>query len=63
LAHRVSALGHLQRAAELPSAIAELLLRKPDFSCALARKRLFYVKNPEHLARYVQGLRSAGIKE
>jgi TolB-like protein len=62
-AHRVSALGHLQRAAELPSAIAELLRRKPEFSCSFARERLFYVKNPEHLARYVQGLRSAGIKE
>jgi len=63
LAHRVSALGHLQRAAELPSAIAELLLRKPEFSCSFARERLFYVKNPEHLAHYLQGLRSAGIKE
>jgi len=63
LAHRVSALGHLQRAAELPSAIAELLRRKPEFSCSFARERLFYIKNPEHLARYVQGLRSAGIKE
>lgn len=63
LAHRVSALGHMQRMKELPSAIAELLERRPDFSCTFARERLFYVKNPEHLARYVQGLRSAGIKE
>jgi len=62
-AHRVSALGHLQRAGELPSAIAELLQRKPEFSCAFARERLFYIKNPRHLELYVQGLRSAGIRE
>jgi len=62
-AHRVSALGHLRRAAEVPAAVAELLRRKPEFSCELARERLFYVKNPEHLARYLEGLRSAGIRE
>jgi adenylate cyclase len=62
-AHRVSALGHLQRAAELPGAVAELLQRKPEFSCSFARERLFYLRNPEHIARYVQGLRSAGLKE
>jgi TolB-like protein len=62
-AHRVSALAHLRRTAELPGAVAELLHRKPEFSCSLARDRLFYLKNPEHLARYLQGLRSAGIAE
>jgi len=63
LAHRVSALGSLQRSAELPSAVAELLQRKPGFSCSFARERLFYIKNPEHLERYLSGLRSAGITE
>lgn len=62
-AHRVAALGHLELHSELPSAVAELLHRRPDFSCRFARERLFYVKNPEHLDLYVQGLRRAGIQE
>jgi hypothetical protein len=42
---------------------AELLHRKPDFSCSLARRRLFYVKDPAHLDLYVEGLRKAGLPE
>lgn len=62
-AHRVAALGHMQREEELRIAVAELLRRKPGFSCGFARKRLFYVKNPLQLNRYVEGLRKAGIPE
>jgi hypothetical protein len=62
-AHRVSALGHLQNHDELPTARDELLQRSPDFSCGLARRRLFYVKDDAHLDLYVQGLRLAGIKD
>jgi TolB-like protein/Tfp pilus assembly protein PilF len=61
--HRVAALGYLQRESELAVALAELRQRKPDFSCAFARARLFYIKDPEHLERYVQGLRMAGVTE
>jgi len=60
-AHRVAALGHLQRPEA--SALAELLQRQPDFSCRLARKRLFYIKDPVHLDIYVEGLRKAGVPE
>lgn len=35
----------------LPDARAELSERKPEFSCTFVRERLFYLKNPEHLAR------------
>ena len=62
-AHRVSALGHLHRVEELHDAITALLQRKPDFSCGYARKRLFYVKNPDQLQLYIEGLRKAGIPE
>jgi TolB-like protein/DNA-binding winged helix-turn-helix (wHTH) protein len=62
-AHRVAALGHMQREEELKIAIAELLQRKPEFSCGFARKRLFYVKNLLQLDGYVEGLRKAGIPE
>jgi TolB-like protein/DNA-binding winged helix-turn-helix (wHTH) protein len=62
-AHRVSALGHLDRPEDLQAATSELLQRKPDFSCGFALKRLFYVKNPDQLELYVAGLRRAGIPE
>jgi hypothetical protein len=62
-AHRVSALGQLERPDDLRVAVGELLQRKPDFSCGFARKRLFYVKDPGQLALYVEGLRKAGIPE
>ena len=62
-AHRVSALGHLQRADELRTAVAELLQRKPDFSRSFARQRLFYIKRPDHLSVYLEGLKLAGIPE
>jgi TolB-like protein/Tfp pilus assembly protein PilF len=60
-AHRVSALGHLQQIDAMRAAKAELLQRKPEFSCAFARRRLFFVKNPAHLELYVEGLLKAGI--
>ena len=62
-AHRVSALGHLRNQDDLPAAKADLLQRNPDFSCSLARRRLFYVRDNAQLDLYVQGLRLAGIKD
>jgi TolB-like protein len=62
-AHRVAAFGYLQRPAELAAAAAELMRRKPGFSCAFARQRLFYIKEPAHIERYLEGLRRAGIPE
>jgi TolB-like protein/DNA-binding winged helix-turn-helix (wHTH) protein len=62
-AHRVSALGHLDRRDELPMALGELRDRKPEFSRNFARKRLFYVKDPDQLHLYDEGLRRAGIPE
>lgn len=59
--HRVSALGHLGKQAELKVAVEELLEHRPDFSCSLACRRLFYVKDNAHLEVYLQGLRKAGI--
>jgi len=61
-AHRVAALGHLQRP-EAQAALVELLQRQPDFSARLARKRLFYIKDPLHLDIYIEGLRKGGVPE
>jgi hypothetical protein len=62
-AHRVAALGHLGRQIELSNALTELRARKPNFSCAFARERLFYLKDPMHVERYIEGLRKAGLEE
>jgi Predicted integral membrane protein len=62
-AHHVAALGYLQRADELETALAELRKIKPDFTCKLARERLFYLKNPDQIALYIDGLRRAGVPE
>jgi TolB-like protein len=60
-AHRVSALGQLDKPHERAVAVGDLLQRKPDFSCSFARKRLFYLKDRDQLDLYVEGLRRAGI--
>jgi TolB-like protein/DNA-binding winged helix-turn-helix (wHTH) protein len=62
-AHSVSALGHLQRPDDLRVAVSELLQRKPEFSCGFAQQRLFYIKQPDQLLLYLEGLRKAGIPE
>jgi TolB-like protein/DNA-binding winged helix-turn-helix (wHTH) protein/Tfp pilus assembly protein PilF len=62
-ANRVSALGHLGQAGELRMAVNELLQRNPSFTCSFARKRLFYVRDPEQLELYLEGLRRAGMPE
>lgn len=61
--HRVAALGHLRDAEELEKAVPELLERRPGFTCGLARKRLFYIEDREHLDLSLEGLRKAGIPE
>lgn len=62
-AHRVAALGHLQRPDELEAALADLRQINPDFTCKFAQGRLFYVKNPDQIALYIYGLRRAGVPE
>jgi TolB-like protein len=62
-AHRVAALGYLDRREDLRHALDELLQRKPGFTSRFARERLFYVRNPAHLDIYVEGLHRAGLPE
>jgi len=51
----------LQQLDALRTATVELLQRKPEFSCAFAKRRLFFIKNPAHLELYLEGLLKAGI--
>lgn len=59
----VAALGYLDRPDETRAAVAELLRRKPEFTCRFARDHLFYVKDQAQVDYYVAGLRKAGIPE
>ncbi len=57
------ALAHLDRPRQAERAVARLLAEKPNFSYAFAEKKLFYIKRPEQLALYLDGLRKAGVPE
>lgn len=61
--HRVAALGHLHRSDELNSALTELRQINPDFTCKIAQRRLFYVKDQNQIDLYIGGLRKAGVPE
>lgn len=60
-AHLVVALGHMSKNDEAREAAAELLRRKPDFSCRYAETRLFYLASRAQVEHYVEGLRRAGV--
>jgi adenylate cyclase len=60
-AHLVAALGHLSRKDEASNAVAELLRRKPNFSCRYAEEHLFYLENRVQIEHYLEGLRNAGV--
>jgi len=58
-----AALGHLGNIDEARSALEELLRRKPDFSVGFVRRFVFYIKIPDQLELYLDGLRKAGVPE
>lgn len=57
----VSALGHLDRAEEATTARGKLLAQYPGFTCGFARERLFYIREPQQIEHYIDGLVKAGI--
>ena len=60
-AHRVVALAHLGRHDEAERARDRLLAACPRFTIRYARAKLFYLKRPEQLDRYLGGLEIAGV--
>lgn len=62
-AHMTVALAHLDRQPEAEQTAARLLRENPDFSLTFAREKLFYLKLPEQIELYLDGLRKAGIPE
>ena len=61
-AHRAVALAHQGKSDEALKAAEELLKLAPQFSLAFAEEKLFYLKIPEQLNGYLDGLRKAGIE-
>ncbi|MEC9367150.1 MAG: winged helix-turn-helix domain-containing protein [Pseudomonadota bacterium] len=61
--HRAVALACLGRKEEAQQVVKSLLIEKPGFSCAFARRKLFYLKSQCQLDGYISGLRNAGVPE
>ncbi len=62
-AHLTSALGHLGDPVEFVAAREDLLAHKPQFTVAFAKEHLFYLKLPNQMSVYLEGLRLAGVPE
>jgi len=60
-AHKAVALALLGRRDAARKTVGRLLAEKPGFSRAFARKKLFYLKRPEQLQLYLDGLEKAGV--
>jgi TolB-like protein/DNA-binding winged helix-turn-helix (wHTH) protein len=56
-----AALGSIGRRPDAELAAAELLQRKPDYTCEFARQELFFCHDDAFVERFVAGLRNAGI--
>jgi len=62
-AHKAVALAHLGRDAEAKQTVQRLLQQNPRFSLKFAREKLFYLKLPEQIELYMDGLKKAGVPE
>lgn len=60
-AHAAVALAYLDRPEDAHGMVKRLRSERPSFTCAFARKKLFYLKRPEQLALYLEGLEKAGV--
>jgi TolB-like protein/Tfp pilus assembly protein PilF len=60
-AHAAVALAYLERPDEARRMVERLLAEEPAFSRAFAEKKLFYLKRPEQLKLYLEGLDKAGV--
>jgi tetratricopeptide (TPR) repeat protein len=56
-----ASLGLLGEREEAAAAAADLLERKPDYTCSFAREDLFFCGNQDFIDRYAEGLRRAGV--
>ncbi len=59
-AELVETLGELDNARR---SVTQLRKERPDFTLGFAEKKLFYLKDPEQLRIYLEGLALAGVPE
>jgi len=57
----LSALGHLGDRQQATTTAAQLMAERPEFTCSFARERMFFVKKPDQMNLFLEGLRKAGI--
>ena len=62
-AHKAVAFAYLGDQVKARSSVSKLLEERQDFTCEFAKKKLFYLKDPEQLRMYVEGLALAGVPE
>jgi tetratricopeptide (TPR) repeat protein len=62
-AHMAVALAYLDRDQEAAQTVQRLLQQNPAFSIAFAKEKLFYLKMPEQIELYIDGLKMAGVPE
>ncbi len=60
-AHTAVALAYLDRLDEARRSVEKLLVENPAFTIAFAKQKLFYLKRPEQLKLYLDGLAMAGV--
>ena len=60
-AHMAVALAFLDRLDEARRSVEKLLAENPAFTTAFAKRKLFYLKRPEQLKLYLDGLAMAGV--
>jgi TolB-like protein/tetratricopeptide (TPR) repeat protein len=62
-AHKAVALAYLGEKDDAQRSVARLLKERPDFTIEFANKKLFFLKDPEQLRIYKEGLSLAGVPE
>ncbi len=63
IAHKAVALAHLGELDDARRSVTQLRKERPDFTLEFAEKKLFYLKDPEQLRIYLEGLALAGVPE
>jgi TolB-like protein/Tfp pilus assembly protein PilF len=62
-AHKAVALAYLGHQDKAKGSVSKLLKERQDFSVEFAKKKLFYLKDPEQLRMYLEGLALAGVPD
>lgn len=62
-AHKAVALAYMDEGGRAKRTVSQLLKERPDFSIDFARKKLFYLKDPDQVRIYLEGLSLAGVPD